>query len=134
VLLHGPAPEPTQYSALDQLRQEFSDGLYYHEHQPKMLLVMEEFGLRGKRDPEVRRIVRMMHGYWRRGLERIVEAGIAEGSFRQDLDKEEMLTMLISLLSGASSCRGEDFNRLTQGIERWLLTEEAWKTTRGAQK
>jgi TetR/AcrR family transcriptional regulator, regulator of cefoperazone and chloramphenicol sensitivity len=134
VLLHGPAPEATPYPALDQLRQEFSDGRYYHEHQPKMLLVMEEFGLRGKRDPEVQKIVEMMHGYWRRGLERIVDAGIAEGSFRQDLNKEEMLTMLICLLSGATSCRGDEFERLTQGIERWLLTAEVWKSTRGAQK
>ena len=134
VLLHGPAPESTRYPALDQLRQEFSDGRYYHEHQPKMLLVMEEFGLRGKRDPEVQKIVEMMQGYWRRGLERIVDAGIADGSFRQDLGREEMLTMLICLLSGASSCGGDDLDRLTEGIERWLLTEEVWKATRGAQK
>ena len=130
VLLHGPAPEPTRYPALNQLRQEFSDGRYYYEHQPKMLLVMEEFHLRGKRDPEVQKIVEMMHGYWKRGLERIVTAGIADGSFRQELGKEEMLTMLISLLSGASICRGDEFERLTDGIERWLLTEEVWKATR----
>ena len=134
VLLHGPTPEPTRYPALDQLRQEFSDGRYYYEHEPKMLLVMEEFGLRGKRDPEVQKIVEMMQGYWRRGLERIVDAGIGEGSFRQDLGKAEMLTMLICLLSGALSSRGDEFERLTRGIERWLLTDEVWKATQGAEK
>jgi len=134
VLLHGPAPEPTQYPALDQLRQEFSDGRYYHEHQPKMLLVMEEFHLRGKRDPEVQKIVEMMYGYWKRGLERIIDSGIEQRAFRQDLDREEMLTMLICLLSGASSCRGDQLRALTEGIERWLLTEEVWKATRGAQE
>src|SRR5262249_55200991 len=40
VLLHGPAPEPSGYPALDRLRQEFSDGQFYFEHEPKMLLVM----------------------------------------------------------------------------------------------
>jgi len=134
VLLHGPAPEPTEYPALDQLRQEFSDGRYYYEHQPKMLLVMGEFHLRGKRDPEVQKIVEMMQGYWRRGLERIIESGIADGSFRQDLSREELLTMLICMLSGASACREDEFERLTEGIERWLLTEEVWKATRGARK
>src|ERR1700733_4964394 len=54
VLLHGPAPEPSGFPAVDRLRQEFSDGQFYFEHEPKMLLVMEELGLRGKRDAEVR--------------------------------------------------------------------------------
>src|SRR5271155_2591550 len=43
VLVHGPAPDPTGYAALDRLRQEFSDGRYYLEHEPKLLLVLQEF-------------------------------------------------------------------------------------------
>jgi TetR/AcrR family transcriptional regulator, regulator of cefoperazone and chloramphenicol sensitivity len=134
VLLHGQAPEPSGYPALDRLRQEFSDGEFYFEHEPKMLLVMEELGLRGKRDAEVRKVVEMMHGYWRRGLEQMVEAGIAEGTFRQDLSKEELLTMLMCMLSGGASCRGAEFALLKQGIERWLLRDEVWKATRGVRK
>jgi AcrR family transcriptional regulator len=134
VLLHGPAPEPSGYSALDRLRQEFSDGEFYFEHEPKMLLVMEELGLRGKRDPEVQKVVEMMHGHWKRGLEQMVEAGIAEGTFRQDLSKDEILTMLMCMMSGAANCRGDEFERVKQGIERWLLTEEVWKATRGAER
>jgi AcrR family transcriptional regulator len=134
VLLHGPAPEPSGYPALDRLQQEFSDGEFYFEREPKMLLVMEELGLRGKRDPEVRKVVEIMHGHWRRGLEQMVEAGIAERTFRQDLSKEEVLTMLMCMLSGAASCRGTEFELLTQGIERWLLREDVWKATRGVRK
>jgi TetR/AcrR family transcriptional regulator, regulator of cefoperazone and chloramphenicol sensitivity len=130
VLLHGPAPAPSGYPALDQLRQEFSDGRYYSEHQPKMLLVFEELGLRGKRDPEVRKVVEMMYGHWRHGLEEIVAAGIAEGTFRRELGKDETLTMLQCLLSGAASCRADEFETAKRGIERWLLTEEVWKATR----
>jgi len=133
VLLHGPAPEPSGYQALDRLRQEFSDGRYYREHEPKMLLVMEEFGLRGKRDPEVRKVVEMMYGHWRHGLEAIVAGGIAEGTFRPELGKEETLTMLQCLLSGATNCRRDEFETAKRGIERWLLTEEAWKATRGVE-
>ena len=132
VLLHGPAPEPSGFPALDRLRQEFSDGQFYFKHEPKMLLVMEELGLRGKRDAEVQKVVEMMQGYWRRGLEEMVAAGIAEGTFRQDLDKQEALAMLLCLLSGAASW-GDEFGTVKRGIERWLLTEEVWKATRGAE-
>ena len=134
VLLHGPAPAPSGYAALDRLRQEFSDGRYYFEHEPKMLLVLEEFGLRGKRDPEVQKIVDMMQGHWRHGLEQMVADGMKEGTFRGDLDREEVLGMLLSMFSGAGSCRGNEFEAMQRGIERWLLTAEIWKATRGAEQ
>jgi len=134
VLLHGPAPEPSGYPALDRLRQEFSDGQFYFEHEPKMLLVMEELELRAKRDVEVQKVVETMHWHWRLGLEQMVEAGIAEGTFRQDLSKDEILTLLICMMSGATICRGDEFTFVKQGIERWLLNEKVWKATRGAEK
>jgi TetR/AcrR family transcriptional regulator, regulator of cefoperazone and chloramphenicol sensitivity len=134
VLLHGPAPEPSGFPGLDRLRQEFSDGRFYIEQEPKMLLVMEELGLRGKRDAEVRKIVEMLQGHWRNGLEEMVVSGLAEGTFRQELGKEEILSMLLCLLSGAASSRGNDLETVTQGIERWLLSDEVWKATRGAEQ
>src|SRR5271156_6160051 len=112
VLLHGLAPTSSGYAALDRLRQEFSDGRYYYEHEPKMLLVLEEFGLRGKRDLEVRKIVDQMNGHWRHGLEQMVVDGIAEGTFRRDLDREEVLVMLLCMFSGASKSRGNEFEAL----------------------
>jgi AcrR family transcriptional regulator len=134
VLLHGPAPEPSGYPALDRLRQEFSDGRYYSDHEPKMLLVMEEFAMRGKRDPQVQKIVEMMYGHWRRGLEEMVAAGMADGTFRRDLGLKEALMMLLCMLAGAASCRGDEFELMKQGIEHWLLSEEVWKVTRGVER
>lgn len=134
VALHGPAPEPSGYAALDALRQEFSDGGYYQEHQPKMLIVMQEFALRGKRDPEVQKIVDMMYGYWRRNLDRIVREGLAEGTFRPELDLVATQVMLMCAIGGAMSCRGDEFWLLQQGVERWLLTKEIWEATRGAEQ
>lgn len=132
VLLHGPAPAGSGYPALDRLRQEFSDGRYYLKHEPKMLLVLQEFGLRGKRDAEVQKIVEMMYGYWRRGLEELVAAGLANGTFRRELGPQETLAMLMGMFSGAGSCRDEDFDSVQRGVERWLLTEDVWQATRGA--
>lgn len=134
VTIHGAAPAPSGYLALDRLRQEFSDGRYYSEHQPKMLLVMQEFTLRGKRDPEVQKIVDMMYGHWRRGLQKMVTAGIADGTFRSELNPEEMLATLLCVFSGAGSCRDNEFDGVQREIERWLLTKEVWQATRGAKQ
>src|SRR5580658_3175560 len=38
VTLHGPPPKPSGFPALDNLRQEFSDGRFYLEHHPDLLL------------------------------------------------------------------------------------------------
>jgi TetR/AcrR family transcriptional regulator, regulator of cefoperazone and chloramphenicol sensitivity len=133
-LLHGPSPAPSGYRALDRLRQEFSDGLYYSEHEPKMLLVLQEFGLRGRRDPEVQKVVDTMYGHWRHGLEEMMASGIADGTFRPELDRTEALTMLMCIFSGAGICRGNEFEKVQTGIERWLLTDEVWKATRGEKQ
>jgi hypothetical protein len=42
--------------------------------------------------------------------------------------------MLLSMISGATSCRGDQLEAMQHGIERWLLTEEIWKATRGAEQ
>src|ERR1700760_1720720 len=71
VTLDGPTPRASGLPALDRLRQEFSDGRFYLKHHPEMLLVMQEFALRGKRDPEVKKTVDQMNAHWRDGIERM---------------------------------------------------------------
>src|ERR1700723_2684950 len=60
VTLHGRPPRPSGLSALDRLRQEFSDGRFYLKSHPEMLLVLQEFAQRGERDPEVQKTVVQM--------------------------------------------------------------------------
>ncbi len=134
VVLHGPAPETSGFAALDRLRQEFSDGRYYYEHQPEMLLVLQEFTLRGRRDLGVQKVVEMMYGHWRHNLEKMVSAGLAEGTFRSELNPDETLATLLCVFSGASARQEIDFDDVQQGVERWLLTDEIWKATRGTEQ
>ena len=95
VTLHGTAPQTTGLPAFDRLRQEFSDGRYYLTQHPEMLLAMQEFTLRGKRDPQVQKVVDQMHFHWRSGVEQMVHEGRADGTFRADIDSKEMTAMLI---------------------------------------
>jgi AcrR family transcriptional regulator len=127
VTLHGRPPRPSGLPALDRLRQEFSDGRFYFKHHPEMLLVLQEFALRGKRDPEVQKTVEQMNAHWRDGIERMVEAGVADGTFRDDIPPGEMISMLMSIFSGAAASGGGHIDALERNTETWILSGKAKK-------
>jgi TetR/AcrR family transcriptional regulator, regulator of cefoperazone and chloramphenicol sensitivity len=127
VTLHGRPPRPSGLSALDRLRQEFSDGRFYFKHHPEMLLVLQEFALRGKHDPEVQKTVDQMNGHWRDGIERMVRAGIADGTFRDDIPAGEMLSMLMSIFSGIAATGAGAIDAIEGITETWILSAKAKK-------
>jgi TetR/AcrR family transcriptional regulator, regulator of cefoperazone and chloramphenicol sensitivity len=127
VTLHGRPPRPSGLPSLDRLRQEFSDGRFYFKHHPEMLLVLQEFALRGKRDPEVQKTVEQMNAHWRDGIERMVEAGVADGTFRDDIPPGEMISMLMSIFGGAAASGGGHIDALERNTETWILSGKAKK-------
>jgi TetR/AcrR family transcriptional regulator, regulator of cefoperazone and chloramphenicol sensitivity len=127
VTLHGRPPRPSGLPALDRLRQEFADGRFYFKHHPEMLLVMQEFTLRGKRDPQVQRTVDQMNGHWRDGIERMVQAGVADGTFRHDIPAGELLSMLMAILAGAAASGGAQIDAMERNTEAWILSGQAKK-------
>lgn len=127
ITLHGPAPRPTGFAALNRLRQEFSDVRYYLQHQPEMLLVMQEFTLRGKRDPEVQKVVDQMNYYWRQSIEKMVTRGVREGTFRDDISPPEMLNMLLSILGGTSIVPHDQLGGIERNTEAWILSDRVRK-------
>ncbi|HEX4809417.1 MAG TPA: TetR/AcrR family transcriptional regulator [Bryobacteraceae bacterium] len=127
VTLHGPAPRTTGFPALDRLRQEFSDGRYYLNQHPEMLLVIQEFTLRGKRDPQVQKVVEQMNWQWHHGIEQMVREGVADGTFRADIDPTEMITMLMSIFSGTAAVASDQVDAIERNTEAWILSEKAKK-------
>ncbi|HET6219259.1 MAG TPA: TetR/AcrR family transcriptional regulator [Acidobacteriaceae bacterium] len=127
VTLHGPAPRPSGFPALDRLRQEFSDGRFYLKHHPEMLLVVQEFSLRGKRDPEVQKIFDQMNAYWRDGIEQMVQEGIADGTFRHDIPPREMFPLLMSIFTGIAVSGAGQIEALERNTETWILSPKAKK-------
>jgi len=125
VTLHGRPPRPSGLSALDRLRQEFSDGRFYLKSHPEMLLVLQEFALRGKRDPEVQKTVDQMNAHWREGIERMVRAGVADGTFREDIPPGEMLSMLMSIFAGTAASSGGQIDAIERITETWILSGKA---------
>lgn len=127
VAIHGPEPAPSGFAALDRLRQEFSDGRYYFAHEPEMLLVMQEFTMRGRRDPAVQKVVEQMNFFWRQGLEEMVRRGISDGVFRQDVEPEAMLSTLMSILAGVTTVGGDRLGEIERVTEAWILSDTVRK-------
>jgi AcrR family transcriptional regulator len=127
VTLHGPPPRPSGLSTLDRLRQEFSDSRFYLKHHPKMLLVMQEFSLRGKRDGEVQKIFDQMYGHWRNGIEKTLEQGALDGTFRRDIPAREMLPFVMSILTGMDVSGAGQVDAIERNTETWLLSPKAKK-------
>src|SRR5580704_8364093 len=137
VTLHGRPPRPSGLPALDRLRQEFSDGRFYLKHHPEMLLVMQEFVLRGKRDAQVQKIVDQMNGHWRDGIEQMVQEGVADGTFRDDIAARDLVPMLMSIFSGAAAFGADQIDAIERNTETWILSGKAMKRLKkptGAKK
>src|SRR5271168_973851 len=100
--LHAPAAPATGRPFLDHLRQEFTDARFYHERHPELGVVLQELTLRANRDEAVRTAMNTMVLSWRAWIEIIVRGGIAEGTFRHDLDPEETIPTLMAVLAGDS--------------------------------
>jgi AcrR family transcriptional regulator len=127
VTLHGRPPRPSGLPALDRLHQEFSDGRFYLKHHPEMFLVLQEFALRGKRDSEVQKTVDQMNAHWRNGIERMVRAGVADGTFRDDIPPAGMLSMLMSIFAGIAASGADQIDAIERITEAWILSGKAKK-------
>ncbi len=122
--LHAPSPATTGRPALDHLRQEFIDARFYHEHYPELEVVLQELSLRANRDPAVRSALASLVSSWRSWVESFVTAGVADGTFRQDLDLQATIPMLMAVFAGDSSVGIEEFQNIQRGVEEWLLAPE----------
>ena len=123
VSLHGPSALPSGFPALDRLRQEFSDVRFYLYQHPEMLLVMQEFVLRGKRDPEVQKVVDQMNFYWHSGIERMVLRGVADGVFRADIDPAVLVALLMAIFLGIPEISSDLIDSIQRTTESWVLSD-----------
>ncbi|MDB5621976.1 MAG: TetR/AcrR family transcriptional regulator [Devosia sp.] len=76
----------TGKTALEQLRLEFDDFRETVEEMPELIIVLTEMIERARRDPAIAAIVAPIQEHWRTQFAEIFELGIADGSFRPNLD------------------------------------------------
>jgi hypothetical protein len=73
-----------------------------------------------------------MKPYWRMGLEAMVRDGVADGTFRKELNVAQVTTALMALLSGASAYGEKELDETETAVEQWLLAPEI--QSKGEQK
>lgn len=108
-------------SPLERLEHEFFDyGEMFHE-QRDTLAVMSELMERARRDAVILAAMQPILGRWHQLVAAIFVDGLADGTFRSDLDPEAAASMVIGALIGFS--RGPDttpqyFERLCAELRR----------------
>lgn len=73
-------------TGIEQLRLEFGDVRETVLEMPDLIVIMTELIARARRDPAVAEIMIPMREFWRSQITSIFRLGIADGSFRPDID------------------------------------------------
>jgi len=90
------------------LELEFDKHRDTRRHNPELLLVMEEMGRRARHDATIARYIDPMRLYWRQQIIDILRNGVANGSFRADLDPEGACYMVVGAMVATSMYRLDD--------------------------
>jgi hypothetical protein len=110
-------------TAAEELRVEFADARYFRVDRPDIAAVWTEFALRASRDKTLKPVLERINDTWRLDIERILDKGVRDGSFRPDLDPKAGTSVVMATLWSSNSMVGIDaaaFERACQELERWL--------------
>ncbi|SEP67888.1 transcriptional regulator, TetR family [Devosia sp. YR412] len=86
-------------TGLEQLHLEFDDFRETAREMPELIIILTELVERARRDAAVAAIVLPLHRFWRGQFADIFRLGIADGSFRPDLDPEAAAMIATGALS-----------------------------------
>jgi AcrR family transcriptional regulator len=111
----------------EQLRLEIRQFRRTRQENPELLLVMEEMSRRARHDENIARHIMPMRAFWHRQICNILEAGVADGTFRPDLHPESAGYIAIGTLIAASSFRVDDqvFGAAVDELFRAILSDKA---------
>jgi AcrR family transcriptional regulator len=110
------------------LQQEIDKHRETRRENPQLLLVMEEMGRRARHDESVAHHINPMRAYWRQQIADILAAGVADGTFRGDLDPEAAAFLVIGVLIATSIYRlddGDGMDRAVAELFRSVLSDQA---------
>lgn len=125
--LRTPLAKPKEpHSALDLLRAEFTDIRIRLQQAPEQLLVLTELAIRSSRDTVIAKMLKYLDDGWRGHLIFILEAGIAEGVFRRDMDTQATANALMCQLRGLGFQLKPDHRKLDALIAHIALQTEHW--------
>jgi len=121
-----------EQTALDELRMEFEDIRLRLCHTPEQFIVLSDLAVRSWRDPVVAKIFRKLDDGWHAHLVAMLERGIRQGIFRNNLNVPLCArAMMVALRGIGYQCRlprrkvDELLSELAAQTERWITAEDA---------
>ena len=121
--------EPT---ALDELRMEFEDIRLRLRRTPEQFLVLSDLAVRSWRDPVVAKMFRKLDDGWHAHLTALLERGIQQGIFRNNLNVPLCArAMMVALRGIGYQSRlprrkvDELLSELATQTEHWITAENA---------
>jgi AcrR family transcriptional regulator len=121
-----------EQTALDELRMEFEDIRLRLHRTPEQFIVLSDLAVRSWRDPVVAKIFRKLDDGWHAHLVAMLERGIQQGIFRNNLNVPLCArAMMVALRGIGYQCRlprrqvDELLSELAAQTERWITAENA---------
>ena len=108
---------------VDRLRSHLRLLQQRMQEEPDLFIALSEIGLRAQRDPAIRTTAQQRVESWHTFLVSILEAGIKQGNWPEDLDAEAVASAIIALIQSVSLNVTLLPNRVEQAmkqLEHWL--------------
>lgn len=112
-------------SALEKLRAEFADMRIRLRESPDQFVVLTELAVRAWRDPAIAGIMSYLDQGWHDHLVSILQAGVAENTFRPNLNLDATANSMMSQLRGAGY-QSKDHAKLDVLIDQIGMQIEYW--------
>lgn len=115
----------TEGTPMEQLRAHLHALQQCMQEEPALFVVLSEIGLRAQRDPAIRAIVQQQTEGWHAFLMGILNAGIRQGNWPQDLDAEATASAIIALTQSFNLINAKLLpiraEQAMRQLERWLM-------------
>ena len=113
---------------LEQLQIEIEYHRLTRRDNPELLLVMEEMGRRARHDESIARYINPMRAFWHQQIAEILQAGVADGTFRADIDPPSAAYLVIGTLIAGSVFRLDEWQSMDRPVAellRAILSDKA---------
>jgi AcrR family transcriptional regulator len=111
------APEGT---AAEQLRHHLTQLAQMNQNDPELSVVLTELALRARRDPAIRHVIERRVEDWHAFLVSLLEAGVKEGTWSQELDADAVASTIITLMGVAGSSQPARVEQAIRQLTGWL--------------
>lgn len=106
------------------LRDKLDGFLDTLKNEPDLLHVISEFSERSRRDKFTAKTLDAMHNGWIEGFRQVLQAGVADGTFRPNVEPTQGAKLLVSALIGVTklpTMNLSDYRAMLGELERAFL-------------